>query len=131
MIMKKVFEMTDEEIVNYYREKRLNGYSTQEVLNSINSQLLSADQRKMVIESLAQLEKELKLQKAQEQKKTKRIRGLCELIAGVLVFLFGCLLYHNSAKANVVFLFNYVVWGAGILLVLGGVIELIVGLKKS
>ena len=129
--MKEIFEMTDEELVNYYREKRLNGYSTREVLNSINSQPLSDEQRKLVAESLVQLDKEIKLQKEQEQKKAKRIRGLCELIAGVLVFLFGCLLYHNSAKANVVFLFNYVVWGAGILLVFAGVIEVIVGSKKS
>ncbi|MBP5456035.1 MAG: hypothetical protein J6Y37_06010 [Paludibacteraceae bacterium] len=129
--MKEIFEMTDEELVNYYREKRLNGYSTREVLNSINSQPLSDEQRKLVAESLVQLDKEIKLQKEQEQKKAKRIRGLCELIAGVLVFLFGCLLYHNSAKANVVFLFNYVVWGAGILLVFAGIIEVIVGSKKS
>ena len=129
--MKEIFEMTDEELVNYYREKRLNGYSTREVLNSINSQPLSDEQRKLVAESLVQLDKEIKLQKEQEQKNAKRIRGLCELIAGVLVFLFGCLLYHNSAKANVVFLFNYVVWGAGILLVFAGVIEVIVGSKKS
>ena len=129
--MNEIFELTDEELVNYYREKRLNGYSTREVLNSINSQPLSDEQRKLVAESLVQLDKEIKLQKEQEQKKAKRIRGLCELIAGVLVFLFGCLLYHNSAKANVVFLFNYVVWGAGILLVFAGVIEVIVGSKKS
>ena len=44
--------MTDEEIVSYYVNKRINGHSTQELLEYMNGQELSKTQRILIIDEL-------------------------------------------------------------------------------
>lgn len=60
----------------------------------------------------------------QKGNRPNKVRGLCKIIVGLLLFLLGCLLCHNSAKAILVTILSYVLWGAGILLFLGGVVDL-------
>ena len=123
--------MTDEEIVSYYVNKRINGHSTQELLEYMNGQELSKTQRILIIDELDKLDKIIGSQTQKRYNKTKIIRGFCFIIIGVLVFLFGRWLYNESAQIGRIYVFNFVVWGVGIVLVFKGILNVIVGFIKS
>ena len=123
--------MTDEELITYYVTKRLSGHSTIELLKYMETQEISESQRKMIIEKLDSIDKSLESHGDQQKRKKQKIKGILELIIGVLVFLFGCWLYNQSAQINRIYIFNFVVWGAGIVVIFKGAVDAIVGIIKS
>ncbi|MBO7594724.1 MAG: hypothetical protein J6T12_07110 [Salinivirgaceae bacterium] len=123
--------MTDDEIVSYYVKKRISGHSTRELLEYMNGQELSKTQRDLIIDELDKLDKIIGTQTQKRHNKTKIIMGFCFIIIGVLVFLFGRWLYNESAQIGRIYVFNFVVWGVGIVLVFKGILNVIVGFIKS
>ena len=64
-----------------------------------------------------------------EEKKAFRISGLIKMAGGVLIFIFGCILYNLTMEAGRVFVFNYLVWAIAVFLFIVGIEQLIRGLN--
>ena len=122
--------MTDEELITYYVTKRLNGHSTIELLKYMQTQQLSELQRKTIVEKLEKLDKTLELQEEQQKRKKQIKKGFLEIIIGVLVFLFGCWLFFQSAQIYRIYILNFIVWGAGTGSIFLGIVDIIIGTIK-
>lgn len=122
--------MTDEELITYYVTKRLNGHSTIELLKYMQTQQLSELQRKTIVEKLEKLDKTLELQEEQQKRKKQIKKGFLEIIIGVLVFLFGCWLFFQSAQIYRIYILNFIVWGAGTGSIFWGIVDIIIGTIK-
>lgn len=127
--MKTINEMTDEELVQYYTSRRMNGVPTRELIRGMNANNLPDKQQSMVVEALRKIDKAYQKVEEAEEKKAFRISGLIKMAGGVLIFIFGCILYNLTMEAGWVFVFNYLVWAIAVFLFIVGIEQLIRGLN--
>lgn len=127
--MKTINEMTDEELVQYYTSRRLDGVPTRELIRGMNTNNLPENRRSMVVKELRKIDKAYEKVEEAEEKKALRISGLIKIAGGILLFIFGCVLYNLTIEAGRVFVFNYLVWAIAVFLVIVGIVHLIRGLN--
>ena len=72
----------------------------------------------------------LKLRQRKE-KSPNKMRGICEIIVGLLLCIFGCVLYPNSSRELLFTILSYVLWGIGVLFFLDGVLDIWAGKRAS
>lgn len=121
--------MTDEELVQYYTSRRLDGVPTRELIRGMNTNNLPENRRSMVVKELRKIDKAYEKVEEAEEKKALRISGLIKIAGGILLFIFGCVLYNLTIEAGRVFVFNYLVWAIAVFLVIVGIVHLIRGLN--
>ncbi len=129
--MKDVKDMTREELLVYCTKKKLNGFSNREFLYFFDNNGINSETRKYIMERLSSLDKQQKIQANKVEKSNNKKSGIITLIIGISIIFFGFILYISSAKAGVIFIFNFIVWGFGSLLTLRGIVSIIAGYVKK
>lgn len=129
--MKEVKDMTNDELIKYCIDKKKKGVSYREFSNIFEKNNIDKETIKLIMSKLNDIDKLqkaalLKLEKAQKKK-----TGIKNLIIGLLIVIFGFILFASSAKAGVIFIFNFVVWGFGALLILRGLLNIIAGFVNN
>jgi len=123
--MKQISEMSREELLEYFVQKKVNGASYQAMVNICTKNNIDDETRKYIMNSLDEIDKEQKKASNKEEKVAKIKKGIVSLITGSALIIFGIILYFTTARVGVVFILNFVVWGIGALLVLRGILNII------
>lgn len=125
--MKEVKDMTKEEFLKYCVDKKLKGVTFREFANIFEKNGIDSETRKFVMNKLDEIDKQQN-EVLNKLEKTNKIKsGFLNLIVGIGILIFGFILYANTAKAGVVFIFNFVVWGFGATLIIRGLLNIIGG----
>ncbi len=127
--MKTINEMTDDELVKYYISRRLDGIPTRELIKGMNANKLPDERLRKVVDELIKIDRASRKEEEAEEKKAHRITGLIKMAGGVLLFIFGYILYNLTIGAGIIFVFNIVVWAIAVFLFLVGIAQLIRGLN--
>lgn len=125
--MKKINEMTPEELFEYCYKLKLNGSNFRELANIFEQNNIEPEVRKKIIKGLDTVDKQQREEQKVKKRKTNTATAIKNLVIGITALVFGFLLYNLSSEVGAIFIFNFVVWGFGALMVLRG----IVGLTKS
>ncbi len=128
--MQEVNSMTQQELTNYFVKKKMKGASFRELSNLFDKYQINSETRKLIMVKLDEMDKKQKVLLDKNEKANKRNSGLKSLVIGLGVIIFGILLYISTAKSGVIFIFNFVVWGFGCLLILRGLMNFLESLKK-
>jgi hypothetical protein len=81
--------------------------------------------RKNIINSLDSLDKKQREAQQVKKQKSNTATAIKNLIIGIAALLFGFALYNLSSEVGVVFIFNFVAWGFGALMILRGIVGLV------
>lgn len=131
MNMKQIKEMTPEELTNYCVDKKVKGASFREIVNIFDNNEIDGGTRKLIMSKLDAIDKKQKEVLKKLEKSNKKKSGIITLLIGIGIVIFGFILYASSVKVGVIFIFNFVVWGVGGLMILRGLLNIIVGFVKD
>lgn len=123
--MKEVSDMNRHELLEYFKEKKLNGASYSSFANIFRINNIDDDTRKWIINNLDTLEKTQKEQADSQKKSKKRVEGVINLLIGLAIMVIGVVMYRESVRAGIVFIFNILLWGAGGILTLRGLLTIV------
>lgn len=123
--------MTPEELTNYCVDKKIKGASFREIANIFDNNEIDGDTRKLIMSKLDAIDKKQKEVLRKVEKSNKKKRGIITLLIGIGIVIFGFILFASSAKAGVIFIFNFVIWGFGGLMILRGLLNIIAGFVKD
>jgi membrane-associated HD superfamily phosphohydrolase len=123
--------MTPEELTNYFVDKKIKGATYREIANIFDNNEIDVDTRKLIMSKLDVVDKKQNELLKKAVKSNKKKSGIIALLIGIGIVIFGFILYASSAKAGVIFIFNFVVWGFGGLLILRGLLNFIAGFIKD
>ncbi len=122
--MKKLNEMNREELLDYFRKKKLNGATYSSIANIISKNNIDDDTRKWIMGKLGSIDK-VQRKKIQEQKKAyKRSVGITNFLIGLAIMVIGIIMYRESAKTGIILIFNIFLWISGGLLMLRGLLTI-------
>ncbi|MBR2262035.1 MAG: hypothetical protein IJ916_10105 [Paludibacteraceae bacterium] len=129
--MKKFSEMTDEELIHYFVERRRNGISSRDLITSLSRLDVSSSQKKMVIECLEKEDKVIDAQNEKDGRKAKKIQSLLCIIGGIALLFIGLRMYIvTTTQAERVYGLNIALFGAGVTLLGIGIGGLISSFRK-
>lgn len=129
--MKELKDMTADELVAYFIEKKQKGASYAAIAAIFEKNGIEGDTKKMIMNKLDDIDAKQKAAKITTKNSNKRNIGLGNLIVGILIIAFGFILFFTTAKEGVVFILNFAVWAFGALLVFRGIMHLIAGTVKK
>ncbi|MCT4615374.1 MAG: hypothetical protein N4A49_10925 [Marinifilaceae bacterium] len=129
--MKEIKEMTTDELINYFVEKKRKGASYSSIINIFKNNGIEGETKSIIMSKLDEFDKEQEKLIEQDENNGKKTGGFMSLLIGILIIIFGFILYRASAKAGVIFVFNFVVWGLGAILIFKGLLNIIAGFVKK
>lgn len=129
--MKKFSEMTDEELIQYFVERRRNGISSSDLISSLSRLEVTSSQKKMVIESLEKEDERINIEDEKDGRKAKKIQSLMCIVGGVALLFIGIRMYIiTTTQAERVYGLNIALFGAGVTLLGIGIGGLISSFRK-
>ncbi len=129
--MKKFSEMTDEELIQYFVERRRNGISSSDLISSLSRLEVTSSQKKMVIESLEKEDERINIEDEKDGRKAKKIQSLMCIVGGVALLFIGIRMFIiTTTQAERVYGLNIALFGAGVALLGIGIGGLISSFRK-
>lgn len=122
--MKEIRDMTRQELLEYFKNKKSNGASYGSIANIIAKNNIDNDTRKWIISNLEEIDESQKLKLRNQENKSKISEGIVHLLIGTAIMIIGIVMFYESAKSGVVFIFNILLWGAGGILMLRGILTI-------
>jgi len=127
--MKEINDMTLDELTSYFIDKKIKGASFRELSNIFEKNSIDSEKRKIIMIKLDEIDKKQQEFYGKLEKSSKKKQGIKSLLIGLGVVIFGFLIFTASAKAGVIFILNFIIWGFGGLLILRGLLGIIGGFK--
>lgn len=129
--MKKIQEMSKNELTEYCINRKIEGVSFSEIVNILDKSGSDSDTRKTIIKKLEEIDKIQKEALEKFEKTNKKKKGIISSLIGIGIIILGFILYASTAKVGVIFIFNFVVWGVGVVLILRGLLNIIASTIKN
>ena len=123
--MKSIREMSDNELYKYCLEQKLKGISYREITAIFEKHGTDEKVKRTILAQLDAFDNRSKSVKKTVKRHQKRKDGIWNLILGLIVLLFGGLLFSYSSDAGVVLVVNVVLVLAGALWTFRGLLLLI------
>jgi hypothetical protein len=120
--MKEIKNMSRQELLEYFMNKKINGTTYGSIANIIAKNNIDDETRKWLISNLEEIDVSQKHKLS--NKKNKLSEGIINLLIGLAVMTIGVVMFYESAKSGVVFIFNILLWGIGGILMLRGILTI-------
>jgi uncharacterized membrane protein (DUF106 family) len=128
--MKEVKEMNQQELTQYFLEKKMKGANFREISNIFQKNEIDASVRQEIMVELNKLDKEQKIALEKLENKAKTRTGYISIIIGILIGIFGFIMFFATAKQGVVFYFNFALWFVAAGAIIKGLINIVAGHLK-
>ena len=118
--MKPIKEMTFEELEKYIINKKMIGASFRDINNIFDKNEIDTNTKALIMPKLYEIDKQQKKELNKIEKSNVRQNGIINILIGIGITIFGFVLYNLSSKVGIIFIFNFIVWGAGGIMILQG-----------
>ncbi|WP_435261874.1 DUF6249 domain-containing protein [Tenacibaculum sp. nBUS_03] len=129
--MKPIKEMTFEELEKYIINKKMIGASFRDINNIFDKNEIDTNTKALIMPKLYEIDKQQKKELNKIEKSNMRQNGIINIFIGIGITIFGFVLYKLSSKVGIIFIFNFIVWGVGGIMILQGLFNLISGSLKA
>ena len=129
--MEELKDLTREKLLEYCVDKKLKGVSFREFSNIFEKAQVDSDTRRFIMNELDKIDKVQKEINVKDEKLGNKLGGVIYILIGAFVFLLGIFLYSSTKKVGVIFVFNFIVWGAGLVLIFRGLMKIIAGFVRK
>ncbi len=123
--MKEINEMTQQELIDFFVQKKQNGRSYRELDIILEKNQINSATRSLIMEKLKQIDQEQEVYWAKKNRINTRNRAIWLLLMSVFIAFVGFILLMKSAEAGVVFIFNLVIFIVAATLFFKGILGLI------
>jgi hypothetical protein len=129
--MKEIRDMSRPELLEYFKNKKIKGASYGSIANIIAKNNIDNDTRKWIINNLEEIDESQKIKMNNQKNKSKRSEGIVHLLIGIAIMIIGIVMFYESAKSGIVFIFNILLWGVGGILMLRGVLTIATSIFRN